>query len=103
MRTLKEREEISELAYEILDCLADDHENLEQIEKIMADKDLCYSEAELREELKRLIGASYVRCYEPVGYKLQRVSQPDFRKLSRYWFELTPKGELQRSASRSRS
>lgn len=90
------QEQLSILAWEILDCLADDSEDLKQIQNIMVDKGLSYDEAELRAELKTLIREGYIRCYEPVGYILQKISRPDLRKLNHYWFGLTRLGELHR-------
>ncbi|MBI1743753.1 hypothetical protein HYR54_11910 [Candidatus Acetothermia bacterium] len=86
------KERLTELQMEVLDCLSDDQEDLEQIRNILRDKQTLYTETELRESLKILIQRGYLRCHEPKGFTLQRVEHPDFRKLARYWFELTDQG-----------
>ncbi len=100
-KALKEKA-LTLLQLDLLDCLADGYEDLEQIVKLMdykrahGNKQADYTKAELYENLEFLIREGYVRFYEPKGTSLVEGKALDNQKLDWYYFELTEKGKRTR-------
>jgi hypothetical protein len=74
---------------EVLDCLQDDYENVEQLCQMLEGR---FTDRTLIKHLRALIEAGYVACYEPTPTALARVLKCDPRKMRTYWFGLTDKG-----------
>jgi hypothetical protein len=81
---------LSLLQQEIIDCLANDYEDLKQIHQML---DRSVSQAEIREALWGLIQGGYVACFEPSQTAMVPVPKPDLQRLDAYWFALSELGE----------
>jgi hypothetical protein len=80
--------ELTTLHEQIIDALANDYEDLQQIRGM-----LNAPESTIKSALWQLICGEYVACYQPTKTELKPVAHPDRQQLDNYWFALTPKGE----------
>jgi hypothetical protein len=80
--------ELTTLHEQIIDALANDYEDLQQIRGM-----LNAPESTIKSALWQLICEGYVACYQPTKTELKPVAHPDRQQLDNYWFALTPKGE----------
>ncbi len=80
---------IDELKHEVLEVLANDYEDLEQLRDLLGK----VPSQRLREALWELIQEGLVECLRPSRTALHPVSNPNPSELATYWFALTEEGE----------
>lgn len=82
--------QLTALQEEIIDVLANDYENLQQIQGML---DHPVPIDEIESALWALIEEGYVACYQPTKTEMKPVAHPNRQQLDIYWFALTEKGE----------
>jgi hypothetical protein len=78
------------LKHEILELLANDYEDLDQLSDLLGQ---AVPPERLEEALRELIREGLVGCFRPSKTELRPVRTPDLSKLHTYWFALTEEGE----------
>jgi hypothetical protein len=79
-----------QLEKEIIDALANDYENLDQMHQIMNQS---RKNTSIVDTLWSLIQEGYIACFLPVAAEMRLITQPERSLLSDYWLALTEKGE----------
>jgi hypothetical protein len=74
---------------EILDCLQDDYESVEQLRHMLEGR---FTDRDIIKHLQALIEAGYVKCYEPTPTTLVHVLKCEPSRMRTYWFDLTDQG-----------
>lgn len=82
--------QLTTLQEEIIDALANDYEDLQQIQGML---DHPVPIDEIKSALWTLIEEGYVTCYQPTKREMKAVGQPERQQLDIYWFALTQRGE----------
>ncbi|MDW8141712.1 MAG: hypothetical protein RMJ90_05465 [Candidatus Bipolaricaulota bacterium] len=82
--------QLTRLQEKIIDALANDYEDLQQIQEML---DHPTHTDEITSALWALIGEGYVVCYRPTKTEMKPVTHPDRQRLDHYWFALTKRGE----------
>lgn len=81
---------LTALQEEIIDTLANDYEDLQQIQGML---DHPVPVDQLTSALWGLVEEGYIACYQPTKTEMKLVAQPDRQGLNSYWFALTKRGE----------
>jgi hypothetical protein len=81
---------LTALQEEIMDALANDYEDLQQIQGMLSQ---AVPTDEIKSALWVLIEEGYVACYQPTKTEMKFVAHADRQRLDGYWFALTERGE----------
>ena len=81
---------LTKLQEQIVDALADDYEDMEQIRNLIGVR---ATDRQIQEALWALLAEGYVAGYSSTKTAMKRITRPERPQLGSYWFALTKKGE----------
>ena len=85
-----QQKKLTKLEEQIIDALANDYENLEQIRNML---DQPIPDSKIKTTLWTLIQEGYIACYAPTKMTMKIVAHPERQHLDDYWYALTNRGE----------